>query len=88
MKKEWGVKLGVPILTLALLTSCSTTNNKDDMPQDNNTPENENMDYNDTHHNNNDKSVPNKDEKDYRNEDPNINNEGDKRYDDTNNNTR
>lgn len=38
---KWTVKLGAPILALALVSACGTANNNDNAPEDNNAPENE-----------------------------------------------
>lgn len=82
MHKKWMVKLGTPILALALVSACSTTdNNNDEVPQDTNAPSNESPNYNDTR---NDQDVPDNDvdkhdvEKN-NDQDPDMNNDNGRR---------
>lgn len=59
MHSKWLIKLGTPILALALISACNTTNdNNDDVPQDNNAPKNEDVNYEDTRNNNQDMNTP------------------------------
>jgi len=41
MNKKWLLKLGVPILALALVSACGTANDNDNAPGDDNAPENQ-----------------------------------------------
>lgn len=70
MRKKWMLKLGVAIFSLTLMGACSSTNNNDDTPQDNNTPKNETPYNDDTDYNKENPDEPGNDVYDDRNQDP------------------
>lgn len=82
MHRKWMVKLGTPILALALVSACGTAdNNNNEVPQDINAPGKESPNDNDTH---NDQDVPDNDvdkqdvEKN-NDQDPDMNNDNGRR---------
>ena len=62
MNKKWMIKIGLTILSVALISGCNTTNdnNDDDMnvPQDTNAPENDNPNFENTRYNNQNIDAP------------------------------
>ena len=75
MNKKWMIKLGIPIIALAFISACNTTNDdNDNVPQDTNAPGNEDLNYENTRYNNQDINTPENDvhESNMRDEDHGI----------------
>lgn len=84
MNSKWMVKLGAPILALALVSACSAPNNQnEDTPQDTNSPRDESPNDEDMRHNDNDQNMDESDDErdDEQREDPGNKPPNDSKYD-------
>lgn len=82
MKRKWMVRLGTPLLALALVSACSTTNDQnDDTPQDTNNPGDEKPHDENINHNEPDRGAPEDERDDRRNENPEEKPPNDSKYD-------